>query len=252
VLRALRIPLLLPLLALACASPEPGSGAGGRDPVARGEELYRTHGCVACHGAEGRGDGLLAGSLDPKPRDLRDPSGYRQGHSAEEISRTIGMGLLGPRVSPMPSYPHLSRADKDALAAWVVTLQAAGPAPPRVLEGWVRAAPPAAAVTAAYLTIENPGARERVLESVSVEGFETVEIHETFEEDGRTGMRPVTRLVIPPGGRVELAPGGVHLMLIGPEAPAREGEERRLTLRFADGSVVEAPLPVRRSARGES
>ena len=247
-MRALPLPLMLPLLAAACGSPPPPGGGRHPEPAARGAELFRSHGCIACHGPEGHGDGLLAASLDPKPRDLRDPSSYRQGHTAEQVSRTIGMGLLGPKVSPMPSYPHLSRADKDALAAWVVTLQATPPGGAiRVLDGWVRAAPPGARVTAAYLTLENPGPQQRVLESVSAEGFEVVEIHETREQDGVARMRPVSRLAVPAGGRVELAPGGFHLMLIGPDSPAAEGEQRRLALRFDDGSATTVRLPVRRA-----
>jgi hypothetical protein len=243
-----RSPPLLALLALACGSPPPAPESRDADPVARGGALYQSHGCIACHGPEGRGDGLLAGSLDPKPRDLHDPASYRQGHSAEEISHTLGMGLLGPGVSPMPSYPHLSRADKDALAAWVVTLQATPPGGAiRVRDGWVRAAPPGARVTAAYLTLENPGPQQRVLESVSAEGFEVVEIHETREQDGVARMRPVSRLAVPAGERVELAPGGFHLMLIGPDSPAAEGEQRRLALRFDDGSATTVRLPVRRA-----
>ena len=40
-----------------------------RSPVVSGELLYQRH-CVPCHGREGRGDGPLAGSLEPKPADL--------------------------------------------------------------------------------------------------------------------------------------------------------------------------------------
>jgi len=244
--------LLLPLLALACAPAPPGAdapagGSGAEQTLRRGETLYRSHGCIACHGPEGRGDGLLARALDPGPRDLSDPSGYRQGHSAEEISRTIGMGVLGPGVSPMPSYPHLSRADKDALAAWVVTLQKQGTGDVlAVRDGWIRAAPPSARVTAAYLTLDNAGGAERVIEAVSAEGFEAVEIHETRERDGVAQMRPLDRLPVPAGAVVELAPGGTHLMLIGPDAPVAEGEERVLRLRFEDGALQTVALPVRR------
>lgn len=241
--------LLLPLLALACGPPPPEADApaGAEETLRRGETLYRSHGCIACHGPEGRGDGLLASALDPGPRDLSDPSGYRQGHSAEEISRTIGMGVLGRGVSPMPSYPHLSRADKDALAAWVVTLQKkeAGDVL-AVRDGWIRAAPPSARVTAAYLTLDNAGGAERVIEAVSADGFEAVEIHETRERDGVAQMRPLYRLPVPAGAVVELAPGAIHLMLIGPDAPVAEGEERVLRLRFEDGALQTVALPVRR------
>lgn len=242
--------LLIPLLALACGAPPPepdAPGGAGRaeEELRRGETLYRSHGCIACHGPEGRGDGLLSGSLDPGPRDLSDPASYRQGHSPEEISRTIGMGVLGRGVSPMPSYPHLSRADKDALAAWVASLQRAGETV-AVRDGWIRAAPPSARVTAAYLTLDNTGGGDRVIEAVCAEGFDTVEIHETRAVDGAAQMRPLDRLVVPAGAVVELVPGGTHLMLIGPDTPVDEGEERVLRLRFDDDREQAVALPVRR------
>jgi mono/diheme cytochrome c family protein len=34
--------------------------------IAKGKETYHTN-CVSCHGENGMGDGVLAGSLDPKP-----------------------------------------------------------------------------------------------------------------------------------------------------------------------------------------
>jgi copper(I)-binding protein len=155
------------------------------------------------------------------------------------------MGVLGATVSPMPSYPHLSRADKDALAAWVVTLQAATARSLRASGGWVRAAPPSARVTAAYLTLENDGDRERVLVGAAAEGFEAAEIHESVERQGSASMRPVERLAIPAGEARVLAPGGVHVMLMGGRSPLAEGAELELALRFADGEELVVKLPVR-------
>jgi len=34
--------------------------------IAKGKETYHTN-CVSCHGENGMGDGVLSGSLDPKP-----------------------------------------------------------------------------------------------------------------------------------------------------------------------------------------
>lgn len=40
------------------------------DPV-KGQAAYKIY-CVACHGETGKGDGLAAAALNPKPRDFSD------------------------------------------------------------------------------------------------------------------------------------------------------------------------------------
>lgn len=57
-----RAHLLLPLLLLAACGRETPPDVSGRDTFLR----Y----CASCHGAEGRGDGPLAGSLTKAPADL--------------------------------------------------------------------------------------------------------------------------------------------------------------------------------------
>jgi copper(I)-binding protein len=49
---------------------------------------------------------------------------------------------------------------------------------------------------------------------------------------------------VPAGGAVEMAPGGVHLMLHGLQL--RAGEQLPLRLYFANGEVLEVSVPVRR------
>lgn len=41
--------------------------------IQSGKKVYETA-CLPCHGAQGRGDGTAAKYLDPKPRDLSDPT----------------------------------------------------------------------------------------------------------------------------------------------------------------------------------
>jgi mono/diheme cytochrome c family protein len=54
--------LWLPLLALSACARDTVADASGRD-------MYLRY-CASCHGAEGRGDGPLAGSLAKPPADL--------------------------------------------------------------------------------------------------------------------------------------------------------------------------------------
>lgn len=82
----------------------------------RGERLYLSYGCAACHGA--RGDGLGPGSAlsGIKPRDLRDLNAYTKGSSIDEIARTIelGVGFAG-----MPAYSDLPLDERRSIGAWI-------------------------------------------------------------------------------------------------------------------------------------
>jgi hypothetical protein len=58
-----------------------------------------------------------------------------------------------------------------------------------------------------------------------------------FHEHSMAGMvmkmRPLAGLAIPAEQTVALAPGGMHIMLVGLKAPLREGQSFVLTLTFA-------------------
>lgn len=92
--------------------------APGREEVRRGRQLYERHGCALCHGPQGRGDGRLAASQEPPPRDLRDSRLYRQGHELERIEASIRDGV----GRNMPAYGHLSREDSRSLAIYIHSL----------------------------------------------------------------------------------------------------------------------------------
>ncbi len=80
---------------------------------------------------------------------------------------------------------------------------------------WTRATPPAAKVAGGFLTIENKGAQADRLLSATFSGSNIVEVHEMAMDGGVMRMRELPKgLAIPPGGKVELRPGGYHLMFI--------------------------------------
>lgn len=58
--------------------------------VREGRVLFR-HYCATCHGQEGRGDGLNAYNLDPRPRDLSDGS-FQKLRSDEDLAAVIRSG----------------------------------------------------------------------------------------------------------------------------------------------------------------
>jgi len=60
-----------------------------------------------------------------------------------------------------------------------------------------------------------------------------------------TGMHPIDRLEIPPGGTVSLEPGGYHLMLMGVGAELKVGGKIELRLEFEKAGTVVVQAEVR-------
>lgn len=114
-----------------------------------------------------------------------------------------------------------------------------------VRDAWIRAMPPMARNSAAYLVIENRGAEDDALLGASVEGAEVTELHEMVHEGHTMTMRQRNEIVLPAGAVVELKPGGMHLMLIGLQRPLAMGETRKVLLQFRQAGAVHVDLDVR-------
>lgn len=117
----------------------------------------------------------------------------------------------------------------------------------KVENAWVRFLP--GNTTAAYMTLINPALKEVRIVGASSPAAERVSLHLTSTEHkghgAMTGMKPLDTLTIPPKGRVELKPGGIHLMLEGLKQPLKLGQKLRLVLRFADGDTQSLEAIVR-------
>ncbi|MEO5346458.1 MAG: copper chaperone PCu(A)C [Magnetococcus sp. YQC-9] len=114
-----------------------------------------------------------------------------------------------------------------------------------IQDPWVRAAPPAAPALGGYMTLHNPDSKEKKIVGASSPLFSKVEIHETVQQDGKSQMRPKPQLAIAPGAQVKMAPGGLHIMLIGPKKSLQPKDSVPLTLKFADGSEQSLSAEVR-------
>ncbi|MCS7084118.1 MAG: copper chaperone PCu(A)C [Aquificaceae bacterium] len=115
-----------------------------------------------------------------------------------------------------------------------------------VKNGWVREVPQASRATAAYMQIENKSSQADKLVSASSPAAAITEIHETV--DGK--MRKIQSIDIPANSKVELKPGGLHIMLIDLKNPLKEGDKVDLTLRFEKAGEVKLQLPVKKSHGG--
>jgi copper(I)-binding protein len=113
-------------------------------------------------------------------------------------------------------------------------------------DAWVREAPAGRVVTGVFVTVENSGAAPRKIVSGKASVGDTLELHEMKREGGMMQMSPVREIAVPANGKVELRPGGLHLMLFGLKKPLVPGDTVRVELTLDDGSRVSVAAPVRK------
>lgn len=138
-------------------------------------------------------------------------------------------------------------------ARWIsfVALIAALPAVGAELvvhDPWVRAAPPGARMMAGYAGLENAGDGTVALVGADSTAFGAVELHTMVEVDGVMRMRAVPTLPVEAGGRVDLAPGGLHLMLMRQKSPLKAGSRVAIEFELKDGRRLVGEFEVRKPA----
>ncbi|NLH79635.1 MAG: copper chaperone PCu(A)C [Phyllobacteriaceae bacterium] len=110
---------------------------------------------------------------------------------------------------------------------------------------WSRATPKSAPVGGGYLTITNTGTTADRLVAVSADVSQKVELHEMAVVDGVMKMRALDDgVVVPAGGKVELKPGGHHVMFIGLKAQFAAGTSFKGTLTFEKAGKVDVEFQV--------
>lgn len=111
-------------------------------------------------------------------------------------------------------------------------------------EAYIRANPPARATTAAYMTLKNASDAPLVITGVKASVAQKVQMHTTVMEHNVMHMDHMQLIDIPANSSVELAPGGMHLMLLGVDEDMHVGKEAILTFTFQDGSQKKVSMPV--------
>jgi copper(I)-binding protein len=109
---------------------------------------------------------------------------------------------------------------------------------------WSRATPGGAKVGVGYMEIRNRGKQAERLLGASSPLAQRVEMHVTRREGEVMRMRQVESFAIPASERVQLRPGGGHLMLVDLARPLKQGERVPLTLRFERAGEVEIEMEV--------
>jgi copper(I)-binding protein len=95
-------------------------------------------------------------------------------------------------------------------------------------------------MAAGFLTVRNTGGTDDRLTSVTSDVAEKVELHETVDQQ----MKQVKSFPVPAGGELELRRGGNHLMFLDLTRKPAEGDDVKVTLRFAEHDPVTVTLPV--------
>jgi copper(I)-binding protein len=146
----------------------------------------------------------------------------------------LAAGACDRQPTPAPASEAAANAAPDAKPSAQIT---AG----RLVLPAVKGNP-----AAAYFTVSNTGAAPIAIAAVAVSGAAKAEMHQT--SGGQ--MRAVETAQIAPGASLEFAPGGYHVMLFALDPKLAAGGTAELTVTFADGDKVSAPLAIETTGGG--
>jgi len=152
------------------------------------------------------------------------------------VTLLCSAGLIGLSLAPS------AQAASDAAASTAATQLS-------VSNGWVRWLPNGLP-EAGYLSIANNGEQAIDLLGASSPDFGNVMLHQSIGNGSTMRMIMVDKLTIPAHGKVDIAPGGYHLMLMAATHPIAPGATVQVVLKFSDGKTLTTVLPVR-SAGGQ-
>jgi len=112
---------------------------------------------------------------------------------------------------------------------------------------WIAEAPPVSRVLAAYMTIENNSDTALTITSASAEGFSGAAFHKTVFENGMAKMQHLSELTIAPHSKLELAPGGFHMMLFDPARTLHAGDSVKLVFSLENGHTIDIEAKVKQA-----
>ena len=113
-----------------------------------------------------------------------------------------------------------------------------------VRDPWIKNLPASVPVRAGYMTIHNPQSKAVSIVSLRSNAFASIEIHQTIEQDGMMRMEQVRSLNIESNSSVQLAPGGLHLMMMNPSEPTQPGDLLEIVIVLDDGSEQRVEMQV--------
>ena len=107
----------------------------------------------------------------------------------------------------------------------------------KVIDPWVRSAPPNAPALGVFMTLENHAATDQsVVAARTSLAVDRVELHRTVMVGEVMKMMPQEAIPVASRSATVLKPGSWHVMLIGPENVPAMGDKVQLTLVLSDGT----------------
>lgn len=101
---------------------------------------------------------------------------------------------------------------------------------------------------AAYFLINNESTSSVSLASITIEGVGKTEVHQTMGGS----MKPVDRIDVEPKITLKFEQGGLHVMAFEVNGRLKAGEATEMTITFADGDKLSAPLKIEAMGAGSA
>jgi copper(I)-binding protein len=98
---------------------------------------------------------------------------------------------------------------------------------------------------AVYATLVNPGKEPDALIAATSNAADAVELRQSFQASGKVKVRQVEKIDVPAGERVEMQPGGYHIMLLDLTRELKVGEVVDLTLQFQKAGKIAVAAQVK-------
>lgn len=93
--------------------------------------------------------------------------------------------------------------------------------------------------SAAYCVIKNTGSKDDQLLSVSCNFAKLVQVHETYMDGNKMGMRKAGDIIIKSKSDFTLKPGSFHIMLIKIKENLKAGDKKQMIFKFKNkGNVI--------------
>ncbi len=113
---------------------------------------------------------------------------------------------------------------------------------------WMREALPASTQTAVFVTLDNRSTQPRSVVGAASPVATTAELHTMTMRGEMMRMEQVKAIDVMAGGRTELKPGGLHIMLFGMKSRPAPGARVPVTLTLDNGQTIEMSAEVRAAA----
>lgn len=99
---------------------------------------------------------------------------------------------------------------------------------------------------AIYLKINNPGPQTDSLLEVQTDVAAQAELHKSeMDDQGVMSMHHQNHIDIPPDSQVELAPGGLHVMLLNLKRDLHLGDTIQVTFKFQNSDEITLEIPIK-------